>query len=158
MRLRTIEDEEYTIYALGCIYNNKTGKFIGCENGNGYLKCRYKGKTQLMHRIVYEAFKGKIREGYFIDHKNRDKADNRIENLREATRSQNGANQDVSVRNQSGFVGVDFHKKKWRAQFRIDGKKIHLGLFDTALEAARFREDYIIENNLIFHTRNFPEI
>ena len=152
-----IEDDEYTIYALGCIYNNKTGRFIGWED-DGYLRCDFKGKKQRMHRIIYETFCGKIRDGYFIDHKNRCKLDNRIENLREATRSQNGANQDISVRNTSGFLGVSKDRKKWKAFISIDGKQIHLGCFDTALEAAIFRENYIIKNNLFFYTRNFPEM
>ena len=152
-----IEDDEYTIYALGCIYNNKTGRFIGCED-HGYLRCDFKGKKQRMHRIIYETFCGKIKDGYEIDHKNRCKLDNRIENLREATRSQNGANLSKRIDNQSGYVGVSKSKKKWRAYITIDGKKIHLGCFDTALEAARFRDAYIITNNLGFHTRNFPEM
>jgi len=157
--LRKIEDNEYTIYALGCIYNNKTKSFIGWEDYNGYLRCKFKGKNQRMHRIVYETFCGKIREGYEIDHKNRDKADNRIENLREATKSQNQANKLMSDKNTSGFVGVNYREdiKKWRTEISIDGKKITLGCFNTAIEAARFRENYIITNNLEFHTRNFPE-
>jgi len=152
-----IEDNEYTIYALGCIYNNKTKSFIGWEDYNGYLRCKFKGKNQRMHRIIYETFCGKIREGYQIDHKNHCKTDNRLENLREATHSQNQANKSISDRNTSGFVGVYKHTKKWQGYIRINGKRIYLGTFDTAIEAAIFRENYIITNNLEFHTRNFPE-
>jgi len=155
--LKKIEDEEYTIYELGCIYNNKTKSFIGWEN-DGYLQCKFKGKDQKIHRIIYEAFKGKIRDGYQIDHKNRNKADNRIENLREATHSQNQANKDISDRNSSGYLGINAHKNRWSARISIDGERIYLGVFGTALEAAIFRENYIIKNNLIFHTRNFPEM
>jgi hypothetical protein len=155
--LRKIEDNEYTIYALGCIYNNKTKSFIGWED-DGYLRCKFKGKNQRMHRIIYETFCGKIREGYFIDHKNRCRSDNRLENLREATHGQNQANKDITDRNTSGFVGVSKNKKNWQTEISIDGKQIYLGCFNTAEEAARFREDYIITNNLSFYTRNFPEM
>lgn len=68
-----------------------------------------------------------------IDHINGIKSDNRICNLRPATRSQNGANR-VAIR---GMKGAFFHKSsgKWSAQISKENKKMHLGLFDTEGEA-----------------------
>jgi len=54
----------------------------------------------------------------FVDHIDGNKKNNRIENLREATKSQNAMNQKVSTRNTSGIKGVMWHKrdKKWFVQ------------------------------------------
>lgn len=72
-----------------------------------------------------------------IDHVNGDAADNRIENLRAANRSQNNANSALRNRNASGFKGVSLHKKtgKWQASIKVDGKGRHLGLFSDPVKA-----------------------
>lgn len=74
-----------------------------------------------------------------VDHINRDKLDDRWCNLRLATRSQNSANVALRRHSTSGFIGVTFDKprNKWRAQIRIDGRKVNLGRYVTAEEAAR---------------------
>ncbi len=63
--------------------------------------------------------------------------DNRIENLREVTHTQNQWNHAKRKNNTSGFKGVDFDKQnnKWRAQIRQNSKKLHLGWFLTPEEA-----------------------
>jgi len=73
-----------------------------------------------------------------IDHINRVKDDNRIENLRLATRSQNEANTGLRRNNSSGFKGVYFFKRtnRWLAKIAYDGLEIHLGYYDSAEEAA----------------------
>jgi len=67
----------------------------------------------------------------FVDHINRNPVDDRIENLREATGSQNNANSRMPKTNTSGFKGVTWHKesKKWVGQIKKDGKMHYLGLF-----------------------------
>lgn len=72
-----------------------------------------------------------------VDHEDRDGVNNRWENLRRATKSQNGANQCLSPRNKFGLKGVmrDKHGKKWVAQIQVDGKSKHLGTFKTPEEA-----------------------
>jgi hypothetical protein len=74
-----------------------------------------------------------------VDHKDCDPSNNRWDNLRLATASQNQANKKVSRANTSGFKGVSWHKddKRWRAQIRMGGKKVHLGSFDTPESAHR---------------------
>lgn len=74
-----------------------------------------------------------------IDHWNGDGLCNLEENLRAATKSQNMYNVGLTSRNKSGFKGVSWCKAagKWRAEIYMNGKRIYLGLFDTALEAAR---------------------
>lgn len=104
---------------------------------NGYAMRSYKenGKSRKarMHRVVIDA-----PEGMDVDHINGNKLDNRRQNLRIASRSQNNANSRMSKRNTSGYRGVRWHKqcRKWNARVQVDGKEIYLGLFDTKDEAA----------------------
>jgi hypothetical protein len=70
-----------------------------------------------------------------IDHINQDGLDNRLANLREVSRQTNSQNQRFG-RN-GGLIGTSFYKRtgRWRADIRVDGKRISLGYFDTAEEA-----------------------
>ena len=73
-----------------------------------------------------------------VDHRDGNGLNNRRENLRRATKSQNAMNQQ-KTRGTSRFKGVRWHKdcKKWTAEIKFDGKKKHLGLFNTEEEAAK---------------------
>jgi hypothetical protein len=72
-----------------------------------------------------------------IDHINRNRSDNRIANLRIATPTQNQANRSVCKRNTTGFKGVtvDPRTGRFRAKIRVNGKRTHIGVFDSAEEA-----------------------
>ncbi len=72
-----------------------------------------------------------------IDHENRNRLDDRIENLRIATQSQNMANAELRSTNTSGYKGVHWveHAKKWRARIKVNYKVIHLGYFDSPGQA-----------------------
>lgn len=98
-----------------------------------------KGKrtTILMHRVILERMRHKDFKD--SDHINQNKLDNRRCNLRTATRSQNLCNKGKQSNNTSGFKGVCWVKrdKKWLAQIRINGKRKHLGYFDSKKQAAR---------------------
>jgi hypothetical protein len=73
-----------------------------------------------------------------LDHWNQNKDDNRFENFRPATHAQNLQNCGPRAHNTSGFKGVSWLRNagKWSATIRVDGKKIHLGLFDDPVYAA----------------------
>jgi hypothetical protein len=73
------------------------------------------------------------------DHWNHDTLDNRRNNLRKCTHSQNQWNQKRSKRNTSGFKGVTWEKRrgKWHAQIRVNGKQKYLGEFLSIEDAAR---------------------
>lgn len=78
------------------------------------------------------------------------------DNCRWATRTvQNRNTRRLSITNTSGYRGVHFHKAsgKWQAYISVDNKRKHLGLFLTALDAAKAYDSYVIENNLE-HTTN----
>ena len=96
-----------------------TGEAAGSLGGAYY---RVTGKAA--HRLVWELHNGPIPDGMEVDHKNRDKIDNRIENLRLATREQNRANVATYSNNTSGTKGVYFDNSKcaWVAKIKVDGK------------------------------------
>jgi len=123
-------------YALKPLGARGVGKEAGSVNSIGYRYVSIDRVTYLEHRLVWFYCYGEWPK-CDIDHINGDKKDNRIENLRLATVSQNCFNTKISKRNTSGFKGVDYHKptKKWRAAIKISGKNYHIGLFATAEEA-----------------------
>ena len=114
------------------------GTIAGWISKKGYRRIRIDGITYGAHQLAWLYVYGEWPESD-VDHVNNDgpKHDNRICNLRLATRSQNAANTGKKSTNKSGYKGVSWHKAtcKWRAQIMINGKKTHLGLFDSAEDA-----------------------
>lgn len=119
----------------------KIGQIAGCRRSDGYWYIGVQGRFYLAHRLIWLYVRGKWPVDD-IDHINMDRGDNRIANLREATRSQNMANSKLRRDSACGLKGVSFHKQhnRWRAQVRKDGRVHHLGYFNTAEEARAARE------------------
>jgi len=113
------------------------GHVAGAYNSKGYLRVQLNNKKYYVHRIIYELLVRSIPEGYDIDHINNIRDDNRIENLRIATRQENCRNQSVRKTSKSGVKGVSFHKatQKYRALIHINGKQQTVGYFKTIEEA-----------------------
>jgi hypothetical protein len=103
-----------------------------------------------IHRLVGIYFIENINNYKEIDHINRNSLDNRVENLRWATRSQNTANRVKFKNSSSIYKGVSFYKpsNKWNSYICKDNKLKHLGRFNTELEAFDCRQKYILENQL----------
>lgn len=99
-------------------------------------------RQQLMHRFIMGE-----PEGLEVDHINRNALDNRAENLRETTSTHNNWNKGLTVRNTSGYIGVDWakHIQKWRCRINHFNKNINLGTFDDPIEAARAYDTKAIE-------------
>lgn len=115
---------------------------IATHNGpRGYLATWCDGKIRPAHRVAWFYVTGEWPTGQ-IDHINRERADNRWANLRPATAHQNKFNRSLSRNNRSGVTGVDFLGRltKWRAQIRIDGHCLHLGVFPSFDEAVAARK------------------
>lgn len=112
------------------------GRKAGCKHSQGYWRIVLDGRMHYAHRLAWAIAHGVWPEN--IDHINGDKSDNRLVNLRVATRSQNMANRPRQTNNTSGFKGVYSvpSRGKWRARFKKDGRVFYLGYFDTAEEAA----------------------
>jgi hypothetical protein len=96
--------------------------------------------TEQMHRRILSLEYGDKRQG---DHINHNTLDNRRNNLRVATKSENNRNSRKSLRNTSGFKGVSWHTrdKTWQANIRINRKLLHLGYFSTPQLAADAYDD-----------------
>lgn len=118
----------------------RAGDRAGTLDYNGYRRVKICNKAYKEHRLIFMYHHGYLPE--FIDHINGKKDDNRIENLRPATRSQNAFNSKVFKNNQSGITGVsETLSGKWRARIRVEGKYKHLGVFDTVEEAVACRRN-----------------
>jgi hypothetical protein len=119
----------------------KAGTSVGWVSDSGYLITTINGKKFRVHRIIWELHNGQIPVGLEIDHINRDRLDNRIENLRLATRHEQNLNLSKR-RSCSGVTGVVFNKKdaRWQAQIGFKGRQIYLGQFDSKEMAIEVRK------------------
>ncbi|MBK6599171.1 MAG: HNH endonuclease [Proteobacteria bacterium] len=106
------------------------------SNGDGYVRVSISGSPVLAHRAAWFICAGRWPTTQ-IDHVNGDRSDNRIENLRVCTISENRWNSKKRVRNTSGFKGVswDVNRKMWIAQIMANRKNYMLGRFKTPEEA-----------------------
>lgn len=121
------------------------GKEAFTATNYGYPVGNINARTYQGHRVIWAIVHGVWPE-HDLDHINGDRADNRLANLREATRSENLCNRDMSPQNTSGHKGVYFHEKtqKWRAHIKKDGKFRFLGCFpvlDDAIAARALAAD-----------------
>ena len=123
----------------------KIGSKAGSLKRIGYYKIGINGKTYLNHRLIYLYHYGFIPKQ--IDHIDNNKLNNKIENLREITNSQNHMNQKSHKNSASKYKGVSWYKRinKWRVQIQINNKNKHLGYFDDEINAAKVYNKKAIE-------------
>lgn len=114
----------------------KAGTKAGTPRKKGHIQIMFNRKMYREHTLVWLMFNGSMPDG-LIDHINCVPSDNRIENLRLATNSQNLANRGRTKSNTSGFKGVYLHSqtKRWVASIKHLGKKYSLGCYGSAIEA-----------------------
>jgi hypothetical protein len=116
------------------ILENGTERILkGWDNGE-YMRIKINGQCFLIHRIVATAFLPNPDNLPVVDHKNHDGYNNKVENLRWATVSQNNQNRRKST---NLYLGICKKYNKWTAQTRKDGKKHYIGIFDTEIEASK---------------------
>lgn len=139
-------------------------KWHACQNkktdiwyAHRHCKINNKRRLESMHRFI-------LKTDAHVDHKNRNGLDNRRENLRPATRSQNMANTKMSIRNTSGYRGVTLRKhdhehgypRPWYAKIKKNGTTRSLGTFATAIEAAKAYDEAAKLVHGEFASLNFP--
>jgi hypothetical protein len=105
----------------------------GGINGDGYRRVKLNGKLYAVHRLIWVMHGNEPAQ--FIDHINGDQLDNRIENLRAATHSQNCMNRVVRFDSKSGVKGVTLKKGKWHAGVTVNYKRYSGGCFDCKEDA-----------------------
>lgn len=107
-------------------------------SARGYKVGKVLGYPTQAHTIVFAMTHGRWPDGD-VDHKNGDRADNRPDNLRECTRSQNMQNRGSTRSGTSRFKGVSWCRQtgKWRASIKVHGKVRQLGRFTNEIDAAK---------------------
>lgn len=125
--------------------SQRRGKIAGFVSWNGYRRIVLSGENIFVHRLVWFYVHNRW-PSHLLDHRDGDRSNNRLSNLREATHSQNSSNRKVVV-SSSGLKGVCFHRLtgKWQAAIKSEGRSFHIGLFSTKEEAY---EAYMKEANL----------
>jgi hypothetical protein len=111
----------------------KVGAVAGSVSSKGYTRIKINGMEFKAHRLAWLHFHG-VMPTHDIDHINGNRADNRIANLRDVSRSMNLQNQTrPRTDNTSGYRGVSLHKsgKRWKAQIMVNGRKQYIGYFNT---------------------------
>lgn len=105
------------------------GSKAGCVNGHGYSVIRIDGVLHRTHRIMFLMHHGYLPD--YIDHADGNRLNNSIDNLREATASQNAYNKPVQSNSASGVKGVRWHKqiKHWCVEIQVNKVKHYLGIY-----------------------------
>ena len=106
-----------------------TGSVAGCKTVDGYRRIEINDKEYPAHKLAFLYMTGSMPK--ICDHINRDRDDNRWENLRQATAAENSRNIGIRKDNTSGYPGVSYNKQrgKYTAYIRVDGVLKHLGAF-----------------------------
>ena len=109
----------------------------GSIHSSGYKVVTIESGSYKMHRIIWIMLFDNIPNGFYIDHINGNKIDNRLENLRLATNSQNQQNRPAPKNSSSGYRGVTWHKQmqQWMARIGHHGQRTTIGFFNTAEDA-----------------------
>ena len=125
------------------VWNSKhAGKLAGSPNAKRRWSTKINGKLYQNHRLVWALSKGEWPVDQ-IDHINGNPEDNRLENTRVVSNTENQKNRWMSRANTSGINGVYWHTRNevWTAYIRRDGKQHHLGQFSSREAAQKARRD-----------------
>ena len=116
------------------------GMAAGNLTSHGYVELQFRGKKIKSHRLVFAMTHGRWPSGE-VDHINGVRTDNRPENLREVTKSQNQQNRHSIGTTKTGCIGVTFcrTRKRWVAAITMNKMRKHLGYFHSIDEAAAAR-------------------
>lgn len=146
----------YAVSNLGNVRNEKKQKnLVLCLDtaGRPAVNIYNNGRKHIqVHILVANHFLENIDNLPVIDHINRDILDNRAENLRWVTQSQNQLNRIKKPSTSSRFKGVNKVEQggyiRWRSRITVNRKAIPLGHFKTELEAGKAYNDFIIQHSL----------
>lgn len=130
-------------------YNPKirVGEIAGGES-EGYIRIRVRGKKFMAHRLAWLYVYGYFPENQ-IDHIDRNRSNNKIDNLRHVSQSCNLKNISLKSNNTSGVTGVYWSslEKRYKAGVKFNQKYIHLGTFENFNDAVKARWDGEIKYN-----------
>jgi hypothetical protein len=132
------------------------GGDAGSEGDGGYIRVTIRGRSVPAHRICWFLHYGEWPERD-IDHKNRRPNDNRMQNLRLATKMENARNRTSARGSSSKYLGVRMDGNRWEGAVKA-GDKYETRYFDTELAAALWRDMKAREWHGAFASLNFPDI
>ncbi len=124
-------------------------KIVGSIISSGYRSVWFNGNRIQYHQVIFYAAHGYLpKEGRTIDHDDRNKQNNCIDNLLDVTLEENARNTGLSKSSTTGYKGIHFFKadRKWHAHIYRGGSRIFIGSFKTKQEAINARRD--VEDNL----------
>lgn len=132
----------------------KNGDVAGSLHHTNRFIIHFNNKHHSASRLIWIYHNGDIPKGFFVDHINRNSLDDRIENLRLATASQNCQNRNMPNKIAAG-VHYDKINNKYISRITVNKKRILLGIFDTVDEASncykiaknKFHKQFSIYNN-----------
>jgi hypothetical protein len=128
------DHDRFAVSTYGTIILRNTSNAVAQSNrGSGYRGVWIDKHKMAVHRVLGSAFIPNPDGLPCMDHKNGLRDDNRLENLRYVTISQNSMNR---IGKPGTYKGVHCRRGRWRARIKIGGRRITLGVFDTAREAA----------------------
>jgi hypothetical protein len=124
----------------------KIGKIAGSKC-NDYKRVAFHGQEHYVHRIIFAMHNGFMPK--FVDHIDNNKSNNRIENLRQATWSENQWNHKIRANNKSGVKGVSWvsRDKLWKAQCFVNGINNQLGHYKDLEEAKKVVIEFRQQNH-----------
>ena len=116
--------------------NAKKGDVAGTMSTSGYWQICLFGTIYPAHRVAWTHYYGKPPR-FTVDHKDHNKLNNMIDNLRDVSNAENNKNQPMSRLNKSGVNGVHYcnQRKRWCAKIRVNYKYINLGRYKDKFEA-----------------------
>ena len=132
----------------------RVGDQAGCKKtdhwGKAYIHVKVGGGDYLAHRLAFLWMEGGVPEDQ-TDHEDGDGTNNRWSNLKRANHQQNGRNRRRQSNNSSGVTGVlwEPRSRRWRAQIKVKGRTLYLGLFASKEDAIAARKAAELEHN--FH-------
>lgn len=108
-----------------CVGNRKTGWFNGSRMANGYYCLRLENTTYYAHKLAWLYVHGT--EPEIVDHIDNIKSNNKLSNLRSATKSQNMMNSRTRIDNVSGHRGISWDKstEQYHAFINLNGRRYH---------------------------------
>ena len=139
--------DNYEISNMGNVRNKKTGVILKQSTSTGYYKVSLsvngKSKGLLVHRLIALYFIPNPQNKKLVDHINRIKTDNSINNLRWATPSENQMNKSMLKSNKSTKTGVYFdkHINRWLVKMYINGIQKHIGNYLNFEDAVKVRKE-----------------
>ena len=144
---KQIKDSNNSASSFGRIRNDKTGKVLKpFLNTTKYEMVEIKmndgsRKQKLVNRLIAETFLENPLNKPFVDHIDNNVLNNKLSNLRYATRTENSLNRPMQKNNTSGCTGVSKAGDRWASVIKVDNVTHHLGTYNTKEEAIEKRKE-----------------